>query len=165
MAMQFFSATAFEESVSAVTATNSVELGARRLWKGEEYVYCYNADGGAIQPTYGVKVVTGASGYSVAATSLTDVANPCVGVVKHATLTTDGYGWILVKGFTRLEYHANSAITSDYFPVALGVGGTFTQVAPITDAVHKGTFAVCAYAIGANTGSGGSFYGFVRTGF
>ena len=36
------------ESVSAVTATPSVEVGTRRYYKGKDYIYCYNAGGSQI---------------------------------------------------------------------------------------------------------------------
>ena len=154
-----------EESVSQVTATNSVELGTRALWKGEEYVYVHNAGTAQISPTYGVKLVTGASGYSVAVTALTNTAHPCVGVVKHATMATATYGWVMNKGFTALEAVADSTITGNYLAIALGVDGGFHESVPLTDAVHKGTFAVVGWGLGADTASGGSFYGFIKTGF
>jgi hypothetical protein len=158
---------AYEESISAVTATNSVDLGSRRVDKGESYVYAYNAGGLQIDPSYGVKLVTGCSGYSVAATALADVANPCVGIVKHATLTTATYGWVMTKGFSNLEAPADSTITGDYVAIALGVSGTFSPVYQTftTDIIGQGTFTACGYALGADTASGGSFYGFINTGF
>jgi hypothetical protein len=154
-----------EEGVSQVTATNSVDLGTRRIFEGESYVYCYNAGGSQASPSYGVKLITGCSGYSVAVTALTDVANPCVGVVKHATLTTATYGWVMTKGFLNLETHANSTITGDYVNISLGLDGTFHEVNPLTDAVHVGTFAAVGYGLDVDTASGGSFYGFINTGF
>lgn len=159
-----FDSVAFE-SVSAVTATNSVRLGTRRLWKGEEYVYCYNAGGATI--TVGVfgKLVTGASGYSVAVTALTDVVCPAVGVVVHADLTTATYGWLMTKGFTTMKHHTQSAITGDYIAFAVGLNGRLTQYLPVTDAGAKGTFAVVAFGLNVNTASAGNVYGFVRTGF
>jgi acetyl-CoA carboxylase carboxyltransferase component len=154
-----------EEGISNVTATNSVELGTRVIWKGEEYVYCYNAGGAQISPSYGVKLVTGASGYSVAATHLSSVANPQVGVVKHATMAAADYGWVMVKGFTSLEAEADSTITGDYVNICMGQNGTFHEVNALTDAVHVGTFAMCGYGLNVDTASGGSFYGFIQTGF
>jgi hypothetical protein len=152
-----------EESASQVTATNSVDLGSRRLYKGEEFVYCYNAGGATMAVGKGVKFVTGASGYSVAATSLTDVANPCVGVVKHTEFDTADYGWVMVRGFT--EVAMVSATTADYVPIALGAAGEFIQSSPLTDAASVGTFAVAGYAISANTGAGGDVKAFIKTGY
>lgn len=159
-----FDALSFEESVSAVTATNSVDLGSRRVWKGEEYVYCYNASDTQISPSYGVKLVTGASGYSVAVTSLTDTAHPFVGVVRHVTMTTNTYGWVMARGFTNVEGDADSTITGDYVALALSKDGTFHQHYPVTDAVHVGTFAVVGFGLDVDTASGGSFYALIRSG-
>lgn len=153
------------ESVSAVTATPSVDLGTRVEIKGEEYIYCYNAGGADVYPTYGVKLITACTGYSVANTALTDVVNMCVGVVKHSTIAAGSYGWVMSRGFSQLEYHPNSTTTGDYVAYALGVGGIFTQCRPLTDAVGVGTFAVAALGLSVNTASGGSFYGFVKCGF
>jgi len=161
MTMNFFGPVAYDEQISAVTGNPSNEIGARRYHKGEEYVYCYNAGGSQISPTYGVKLITAASAYSVAVTSISDVANPFVGVVKHATLTTGTYGWVMTKGFSLLEAHANSTITGNYMALALGVDGTFHQSVPVTDAVGVGTFAVVGYGLNCDTASGGSFYGFI----
>ena len=159
-----FDALSFEESVSAVTATNSVDLGSRRVWKGEEYVYCFNAGGSQASPSYGLKVITGASGYSVAVTSLADVANPFVGVVKHATLTTDTYGWVMTRGFVNVEASADSTITGDYVAISLDADGTFHQAYPVTDAVGVGTFAIVGHGLDVDTASGGSFYAMIRSG-
>lgn len=154
------------ESVSNVTATNSVELGTRTTYLGEEYVYCYNAGGADIYPTYGVKLVTQASGYSVANTALTEIANPAVGVCKHATLTAAYYGWIMTRGFTTMAYSTISvAAAADYQQMSLGIGGTFHQVLPITTAVQPGTMTVHAIGLAVSVACASSFYGFVKTGF
>ncbi len=146
-----------EEGVSAVTASPSVELGTRRWEKGEEYVYCYNAGGGQASVNLGVKFVTGASGYSIAATSLTDVFNPCAGVVKHATLTTDTYGWVMTKGFVNVKLV--SASTADYKMIALGAAGSFIEASGTTT---LGTAAVVGHLLSHNTGAGGSAYAFIK---
>ena len=62
--------------VSASTAAPKASIGDRVIHKGEEYVLCYNAGGASITQGNGVKFITGASGYSVANTSVTDVFNP-----------------------------------------------------------------------------------------
>lgn len=160
--IKFYDSISFNETPSAVTATPSVELGARRVWKGEEYVYCYNAGGAAIATStgLGVKLVTGASGYSVAATSITDTINPCVGVVKHAAIAAASYGWVMTKGFATVP--AVSNITGDYIALALGAAGAFVEQAATS---VGGSHAVCAYGLNVNTGAGGSMYCFIKTGF
>lgn len=147
-----------EETVSACTQTNSVQLGTRRTWKGEEYVYCYNSGGAAISTTVGVKFVTGASGYSVAATSLTDTFNPCVGVVKHTAFASGDYGWIMVRGFSNVK--VVTASTADYKMLALGAAGSFIEASGTTT---LGTATVVGYALSHNTAAGGLVYAFIKT--
>jgi len=158
--MQWHSAGPIQfESVSQVTATPSVDLGTRLWYQGEEYVYCYNSGGGQASKGNGVKFITGASGYSVAATSLTDTFSPCVGVVKHSTMATADYGWVMVRGFASVVMV--SATTADYKMIALGVDGKFIEASGTTT---MGTATVVGYVLGANTGAGGTAYAFIKTG-
>lgn len=147
-----------EEGVSAVTATPSTSLGERRVFNGEEYVYCYNAGGATASQTNGVKFVTGTSGYSVAATSLTDVFSPCVGVVKHADIAAASYGWVLIRGFASVV--VVSALTADYKQIGLGAAGKFVEASGTTT---LGTALGVGYAMGANTGAAGTVYAFIKT--
>ncbi len=159
MAMTFKSADPVRaEGISQVTATPNHDVGDRCFYKGEEYVYCYLADDTQATIGNGVKLVTGCSGFSVAATSLTDVANPCVGVVKHVTMTTNTYGWVMVKGFASVVM--NSATTGDYVAIALSTSGKFKQAEPNT--ATAGSSVVAGYALDADTGAGGSVYAYIR---
>jgi hypothetical protein len=156
--MQFHSiGPVVEEGVSQVTATPSVALGTRRFYKGEEYVYCYNAGGAQASVNLGVKFQTGASGYSIAQTSLTDVFNPLVGVVKHSTLAAADYGWIMVRGFSNVKLV--SASTADYKMIALGAGGSFIEASGTTT---FGTAVAVGHLLSHNTGAGGTAYGFIK---
>lgn len=148
-----------EEGVSQVTATPSVAIGNRRFHLGEEYVYCYNAGTGTASQKMGVKFATGASGYSIAATSVTDVFNPCVGVVKHADIAASSYGWVLVKGFASVVLV--SASTADYKQIALGAAGSFIEASGTTT---LGTAVAVGYLLSHNTAAAGTAYGFIKTG-
>lgn len=155
--MEFYSADPLlPESVSNATATNSVKLGTRCIYKAEEYVYCYNGGSEQISQNKGVMALTGASGYTVTVSSVTDSVNPCVGVAKNATIATGYYGWVMVKGYTSVN--VVTATTTDHLPLALGADGAFVNHAPLTDAVHVGTYAICGYGRNVNTGAGGSVY-------
>jgi hypothetical protein len=148
-----------DESVSQVTATPSQRLGDRRYHAGEEYVYCYNAGSGQASVNLGVKFATGASGYSIAATSVTDVFNPCVGVVKHSTMASGDYGWVMSKGFVNVK--VVSASTADYKMIALGAAGTFIEASGTTT---LGTAVAVGYLLSHNTAAAGTAYAFIRTG-
>lgn len=107
----------FFESVSQVTATNSVELGTHRREGDETYIYVYNAGNSQISPGLGC-TVSAVTGYSVTVSSTTSV-DTIVGVVKHATLTTGTYGWVLVHGFGQVQMQAsNSAAAGQLLTVA-----------------------------------------------
>lgn len=151
-----------EESISNVTATNSVELGARASdSNGYEYVYCYNAGGEQISPGFGAIVSTGTSGYSVTITSVKASAQDFVGVVKHATMTTATYGWVMTKGYSQAEAPANSTLTGAKFLV-LAADGTFNAQSATTG-VHERVIGMSDD--GADTASGGSFLAKIYSGF
>lgn len=117
------------ESVSNVTATNSVNLGETRFINGEEYIYVYNA--GVQQISQGnFAVLSANSGYSVTVSSVTNYDLP-IGFVKHTTITTGAYGWLLTKGFSKVLMTGNqSATTSDIlFPGTQGTVGVLGQAA------------------------------------
>ncbi len=84
------------EGVSSVTATPSVQLGARKVVNGEEYVYFYNSTGSAA--TQGAAMtISSLSGYSLTR-STTAGADIVVCFVKHADVPAGSYAWGLVRG-------------------------------------------------------------------
>ena len=162
--MTVYGGPVFEESVSAVTATPSVDLGSRRVWKGEQYLYCFNAGGSSINVDYGVRLITAPSGYSVAGTGVSDTEIACVGVIKHATMTTDAYGWVLTKGFTTI-HAANSSFSNG----PQNIGGQVTianKGLGFGVASGLGTNIICGVkAQDGTVASTVSFYAFINTGF
>lgn len=107
--MSFYQASPISfESVSNVTATNSVELGTRRIEAGEEYVYCYNA-GNSVAQKGNLMIQSGgvsANSLTISSTDALDI--PMVGV-KHATAATGTYFWGLVRGQMRVTSLAVTA--------------------------------------------------------
>lgn len=135
------------EAVSQTTATNSVELGTRRVQNGNEYIYVYNGGGASITSGYGV-TVSGLSGYTVTVSSVTQV-NHIVGVANY-TFATGYYGWIQTKGFCQIVMSANnSAAVSD--PIRGGTDGKFAVNSVATGYIDIPCgFAVEAMASGAS---------------
>ncbi len=136
---------------SHVCATAKAALGDRMWWKGDEYVYVFNAGGEQIQPGLGC-CYSAVSGYSVTVSSVTEV-NECAGIVKNATLTTDTYGWIMNKGFVKLEL-VNGGTIGDRIMLGTDgaqitvVGGTATVAEPrihgyVLDTVASGASGMC----------------------
>lgn len=119
------------ESVSAVTATPSVEVGTVRREGNEEYIYVYNAGNSQANPGYGL-TASGVTGYSLTV-STTTMIDHVFAVVKHATLTTGTYGWALTKGFCSAKMPANSGCAAGQL-LTVGADGVFAVKSIATDA-------------------------------
>lgn len=118
------------ESVSNVTATNSVRVGTVIARGDERYVYVYNTGNSQINPGNGA-VMSLVTGYSVTVSSTTS-ADFLVGVCKHATLTTGTYGWLVTRGFTSIEMGGTSGTVAAGGLVELGDDGEFYPVSNTT---------------------------------
>lgn len=143
------------ESVSAVTATPSVDLGTRRTFNGEDYVYVYNAGGSQAVPG-NLMVPSANTGYSCTLTSVTAIDFP-FGFVKHATLTTATYGWLLTRGFTNVQNGMAST--------ALAQGDLLGVAANGKVQVYLTATLITGPIIGTvlqATGSAGTAYAYVR---
>jgi hypothetical protein len=146
------SATAFEEGVSAVTATPSVQLGERREYNGDQYVYAYNNSDSQLVPGYHAVHATAATGYSFTITHTAGMVP--VGMCKNSTFTTQTYGWLMTSG-----YHASAAggtpgtiaAADKVFP---STSGTWNNLPTLTVTLCAGTPA--SYAETA-TGTAGAF--------
>lgn len=125
--MAFYSNTPVHfRGVSFTTDTlsgNMPAVGDRMAFAGDEYIFVYHDCNSDIAPTYFVQLQSGATGYSVTITNATNTGLP-VGLVKHATLTTGAYGWVMTKGFGTVEMTANSGTVAVNGPLTVGVDGT-----------------------------------------
>lgn len=133
------------ESVSAVTATPSVDVGTRVVVGNNAYIYAYN--NGNSQISVGrCAVVSALSGYSVTVSSIS--GDFPVGVVKHATLTTATYGWLLTQGFVdnMTNGMASTAITAGD-PIQVAADGAVCKAAGLGPNIGKFT---------SSTGSAGT---------
>ncbi len=110
-------------SVTTTLGTNDPELGAEIRVGPNDYRFMYNASNSDCAPTYGVILSAAASSYSITNTSTTGV-HQLQGVVKHSTLSTGQYGWVLTRGWTQVEMEAdNSAAVGQI--LALAADGEF----------------------------------------
>jgi hypothetical protein len=119
----------YSESVSAVTATNSVSLGARRTENGVNYVYVYNA-GTTASVAYGV-VLSANSGYTVNLASVQ--GDHAAGVVVHNAIKSGYYGWIATKGPVTITMDDGTGVVGCVVGngIAISNAGTFTGI-PVT---------------------------------
>jgi len=129
--MAYYGSLVNMESVSAVAATPSVDLGTVREEGDEKYIYVYNAGNSQASVGHGV-ICSATTNYSVTVSSTTMLDVP-VGVVKHATLTTGAYGWVLVRGFGPCATPANSGVAAGQL-LCLGGDGKWAVKSISTDA-------------------------------
>jgi hypothetical protein len=144
--------------VSATTTTlgtNDPELGSRAVFDGEDYTFVYNDGGEQISKGY-FCVISGNTGYSVTVSSVTQVS-PAFGVVKHATMATATYGWVLTRGFSDVKSEmASTAIAAGDNLCLADDGQVNVPVSAIGQLGPKVGFAVQA------TGSAGTAYAYVK---
>lgn len=119
------------ESVSACTATNSVELGTRTTVSGVDYIYVFNGSTAA-QISQGMPAVLNgtaslASGYTVTVTNAASQAGhlKCVGVAHNATIPTAQYGWLATRGLVLCALDASAVSMNAGDQLALGIDGGF----------------------------------------
>jgi hypothetical protein len=126
--MSVYDSLAHFGTVSMVTATlgpNDPEVGLKRIVGDEEYIFCYNA--GNSQATPGdVCTVSAVSGWSITVSTVTAV-DLAAGVVKHATLTTATYGWLMTRGFGQVNMDANNSVAAGGLLVCGTDGKFFNQ--------------------------------------
>ena len=145
------------ESVSAVTATNSVELGTLRMHDGEwyEYVYAIGCVSMGVGATY-----SGTSGNSVVATGIVS-GEYCAGFVKHESITTGKYGWLMKKGVIDVDNGIASSAPADGDVVYLSTDGKFIagsgKMATAATDFIGGHVIGKVLSAGASGGTGASF--------
>lgn len=152
----------FNESVSAVTATPSVEPGVRQWSGSKEYVYMYNGGGEAAPKR--VVHVTGTSGYTFVVTFATGAAihaSP-FGVVQNATIPAGSYGWVATRGHVDL-YNDGTASVAAGDIIICGTNGVVHQATAatvITQVVWGGIVGKATQA----TDTAGTFGAYIRLG-
>lgn len=141
------------ESVSAVTATPSVELGTERVHSGERYKYVYAAK--TVSMGIGA-VLTGTSGNTIVATGAVS-GEFCAGVVKHESIVSGSYGWILKCGVVDMTNGRASTAPSVNQVIRLSADGTFcSDVMVATTAIDIGHVFGKVLSAGASGGTGAS---------
>ena len=142
-----------KSNVTATLGVNSPELGTKKIFSGEEYLYVYNAGNSQISKGYGA-VLSATTGYSVTVSAIA-VNDLLMGFCKHSTLTTGTYGWLLTRGFTDVKNGMAST--------ALAAGDLLSPA--VDGAVQLPTGATTAPINGKvlqATGSAGTGYAYIR---
>lgn len=158
----------YNEGVSAVTATPSVELGSRRLEAGVDYVYAYNASTNEqITTGRGAKLASASTGYSAdvaVAAPATFSASVLLGVCRNVTMTTGTYGWLATRGFLDVEADGKTSIGAGEY-IWLTTSGTFARhTAPTDVSLYAQNWGICGVASTAMvTTTTGSFTVFIKS--
>lgn len=126
--MAYYKQQLWTESVSAVTATPSVELGTRRIVNGSEYVYAYNGAATVADQRLIVRGLTAGVGYTFSVTTTSGMGSPVIGIVENATCAAASYCWLLTKGYTK-------AMISGVSTLAVGGALAPTRIVPCADGV------------------------------
>ena len=141
------------ESISAVTATPTVQLGTIRFHDGEYYEYVHAAK--TIPIGYGA-VYSGTSGHTVVTTGAVS-GEHCAGVCKHESITSGSYGWLMKKGVVNMVNTKAGSAPTQSLPAFLGTdGGFYTETLAITSAVDNGVPIGKVLSAGASGGTGAS---------
>lgn len=142
-------------SLSGVTATrgaNDPELGTRCQEGPVEYIYVYNDSNSQALVGQAVVLQSGASGYSTTISSVTSADLP-IGVVRHATLTTGAYGWVVCKGITSVKMGASSGSVAVNGLIQIADNGLFVPASNATGskalACGKALEAIASSAVGS----------------
>ena len=151
---------AFMETVSAVTADPSIELGARRIDDSKEYVYAYNAGSQDATVGYGL-CCSGMSAYSVSLSSA--IGDRLFGVCQSTAIPTDSYGWLQTRGVCKVVNgtsdgtHLGEGGVTGGDSLIYGAMGTFYAYA--TGATNSTWKVACGVAIeDITSGSSGKAY-------
>jgi len=99
---------------------------------GNKYVYIYNDCNSEIYPGYGVAPQSGVStAYSITLSTVTS-ADLVAGVVKHATIPTNNYGYVLTRGVCNVEMLGTSGTVATNSPIEIGANGAWAPVSNTT---------------------------------
>jgi hypothetical protein len=141
------------ESVSAVTATPTVELGTVRWESGEVFEYVYAST--TVPVGYG-GAYTGTSGHTVVATGIVS-GEYAAGFCKHATIAGGTYGWLLKKGVLDVKNGRAGTATVINDLLYMGAdGAVVTDVKVVTSAIDHGHIVGKVLSAGASGGTGAS---------
>ena len=130
------------------------EVGAECVEDGRHYVFVYNEGGASMNVGHGCVPNSAATGYSVTVSAATS-ADLVIGVVRHATITTGAYGWVVTKGVTPIQMGATSGSVGARGLVEIGADGFFVPVSLTTG--NKAPAVGVALAAIVSSASGNAF--------
>ena len=153
MAFQGLDPVQFGLGISSTTLTQGVndpELGTKMTKNGNDYVFLYNA-GGTMTQNKIVQLASGASGFSVSASSTVEVGH-IFAVNANATVTAAAYFWGLTRGFADLE--PITAVASGNILIAAASGHVEPPPVATAAIAHRGPVQAIAQEATVACGAG-----------
>jgi len=146
--------------VSHVTASLSSkhpQLGAETFDSdGNKYVWAYNDCNSEIGKGFGCVLQSGVStAYSMTLSAATS-ADFVVGVVKHTSIPTGNYGWLLTRGGGVAEMGATSGSVASRGLIEIGANGVWVPVSNTTG--NKAAAVGQALAAIVSSASGSAYF-------
>lgn len=138
--------------VTASLSSRHPEVGTFKTIDGEDYVWSYNDCNSQIDPGYCCIPQSGMSLASVTLSSVTNSGRP-FGIVKHATLTTGTYGWLLRRGVCNVEMNGTSGTVATNGDIGLGANGVCTPVTQATGILSPAFGQALAAIVSGASGS------------
>lgn len=120
-------------SVSMVTTAlgrNDPELGTEVQEGGLRYLFVYNGGGHTAPVGYGVVPNSATTGFTFTVSATTS-ADFIYGVVRNAPIVTGAYGWVVTKGVTSVQMHADGSAAVRGL-LEIGGNGVFAPVSNTT---------------------------------
>jgi len=113
-----------KSSVTSALGANDPQVGTRKTFDGEDYLWIYNEGSATIPVTYACSLNgSGVVGYSCNISNPTGTAQ-FVGMVKHTAIPTLNYGWLLTRGFATVELGPSDSMVTGQL-LGVGVNGQF----------------------------------------
>jgi len=140
--------------VTAALSSRHPKVGTFKQFDGEDYVWAYTACNSQINPGYVCIPQSGMSLASVTLSSTTNSGRP-FGIVKHSTMTTGTYCWLLRRGVVEVEMNGTSGTVASGGDIGVGANGVCTPVT-IATGILSPAFGQALEAI--VSGASGSAY-------
>lgn len=116
-----------ESGVTTTRSSKDPEVGQRKTFDNNEYLFVYNDCNSQINPGYAVIPQSGMSTASVTLTSVTN-SGKVMGIVKNSTLPTASYGWVITRGTVAVEMNGTSGTVAVNGDIGIGALGVCTPV-------------------------------------
>jgi len=139
--------------VTSALGRNDPELGTEIQEGGIRYLFAYNGGAHTAPVGYGVVPNSSTTGFTFTVSAATS-ADLVIGVVRNAAIPGGSYGWLVTKGVTPVQMHADASAAVRLL-LEVGANGVFVPVSNTTG--NKAPAAALTVAAIASAASGNAF--------